>query len=136
EVVVTFADEGRDTVQTRDLRGTESALAGQQAISVGRPPDDDRLEQTSRLDRCGEVSQRGFREMLARLVGIRHHGRERHHGENRSLATTERPGERERADLASLNLLLAVGFRNAPPHAPPPRHTLVPTSTSSSSPRR
>ena len=68
------ADDGRDRLQARHLRGAPAALAGDDLVlrlaarDVRQRPHDDRLHDALGLDRFGELGQRVLAHVDARLV--------------------------------------------------------------------
>ena len=123
ERVVCGADEGRELVDARELRRAEATLAGEQLVAVLQAPDDDRLQQTSRLDRIRELGELVRREVLARLIGIRLDVGEHDRRQHGALVSLDRPRERQASHRGAAGRRL--GFRHAPPHPPPPRSPVV-----------
>ena len=59
-------------MQLRLLRGAPAAFAGDQLVApAGERADDHRLDHAALGDRGGELVERGFVEMAARLLGMR-----------------------------------------------------------------
>ena len=72
-LIVDFPDDRRDLGPAEPLDRTPAAFAGNQLeLSVART-DDDRLKQTGRFDRRGQLDQCALIHLGARLIRIGHH---------------------------------------------------------------
>ncbi|MGB8438214.1 MAG: hypothetical protein WCE26_02400 [Candidatus Acidiferrales bacterium] len=63
------ADYNRHTAEAGSLGGAPPALAGNQLIAISDASDDERLDDSTRANRAGELVERFLAEAGARLVG-------------------------------------------------------------------
>jgi hypothetical protein len=97
---IVVAHQRRDGGEPGQLRGAVTPLTGHDHVAVARTLDDHRLQDAVLGDRGGELGERVRIEVLARLIRIRAHARERQRGEHGARLTMDGPGNQRAWDCA------------------------------------